>query len=133
MQEYRIEERDRRIQITIRIAEEYRERLDEEAKEDGLSFAGYMKSDEKGGEKQQTYRIQNFPENLKKYRQKRGKKQTEMAVMLGMNYQNYSKMERGCYKPSLGKLLEICDTLWVTPNDLLRPVEGAVDIWKIRG
>ena len=28
-------------------------------------------------------------------------------------------MERGVYQPSLGKLLEICGILGLTPNDLL--------------
>jgi transcriptional regulator with XRE-family HTH domain len=36
-----------------------------------------------------------------------------------MNYQNYSKMERGVYTPSLDKLLDICERLHITPNELL--------------
>lgn len=32
-----------------------------------------------------------------------------MAAFLEMNYQNYSKMERGCYKPSLQKFVELCE------------------------
>lgn len=47
------------------------------------------------------------------------KKQTEMADLLHINYQNYSKMERDVYHPSLEKLIEICDILYITPNDLL--------------
>lgn len=63
--------------------------------------------------------IGNIAKNLKNYRISHNKKQTEMADILKMNYQNYSKMERGVYQPSLEKLLEICDTLHLTPNDLL--------------
>ena len=50
----------------------------------------------------------HIAQNLKEYR------------ILKMNYQNYSKMERGVYQPSLDKLLEICDILMLTPNDLLQ-------------
>ena len=50
------------------------------------------------------YSVKNIPANLKKYRLEHHKKQVEMAAFLEMNYQNYSKMERGCYKPSLQSL-----------------------------
>jgi len=46
-----------------------------------------------------------------------------MAAFLGMNYQNYSKMERGYYKPSLQKFVEVCEKLHITPDNLL----GSVD------
>lgn len=63
--------------------------------------------------------IKNVAKNIKEYREKQGLKQTEFAELLSMNYQNYSKMERGVYTPSLDKVLEICETLQITPNDLL--------------
>ena len=63
--------------------------------------------------------LSNIGKNIKEYRLKEGLKQTELAEELGMNYQNYSKMERGVYTPSLEKLMEICKTLGMTPNDLL--------------
>lgn len=63
--------------------------------------------------------VSNIASNIKAYRLREGLKQTEFAEMLGMNYQNYSKMERGVYTPSLDKVLEICRTLQITPNDLL--------------
>lgn len=66
------------------------------------------------------YSVKNIPINLKKYRLENHKKQIEMAVSLEMNYQNYSKMERGCYKPSLQKFVEVCEKLHVAPNDLLK-------------
>lgn len=73
--------------------------------------------------------ISNIAKNLKEYRIKKNMKQTEMAELLKMNYQNYSKMERGAYQPSLEKVLEICDILYLTPNDLL--LEGRdFDDWK---
>ncbi|WP_099224588.1 helix-turn-helix domain-containing protein [Listeria costaricensis] len=61
----------------------------------------------------------NIGKNLKAYRLDLGITQKKLADKLNMNYQNYSKMERGIYTPSLEKLLEICDTLELTPNDLL--------------
>lgn len=64
-------------------------------------------------------KMDNIAKNLKQYRVEHGMKQTEMANLLDMNYQNYSKMERGVYQPSLEKLLEICSVLEITPNDLL--------------
>lgn len=64
-------------------------------------------------------KVSNIATNLKEYRTSHGYKQTEMADLLKMNYQNYSKMERGVYQPSLEKLLEICSILQMTPNDLL--------------
>lgn len=63
--------------------------------------------------------ISNIAKNIKDYRIIHGMKQTEMAQLLEMNYQNYSKMERGVYVPSLDKLIEICEILCLTPNDLL--------------
>ena len=63
------------------------------------------------------YSVKNIPANLKKYRLEHHKKQVEMAAFLEMNYQNYSKMERGCYKP---KCVEVCEKLHVAPNDLLK-------------
>ena len=63
--------------------------------------------------------VSNIAKNIKEYRISHNMKQTEMAELLEMNYQNYSKMERGVYVPSLDKLLEICDILVITSNDLL--------------
>ena len=62
----------------------------------------------------------HIAQNLKEYRISHNLKQTEMADLLKMNYQNYSKMERGCYKPSLQKFVEVCEKLHVAPNDLLK-------------
>ena len=69
------------------------------------------------------YSVKNIPANLKKYRLEHHKKQVEMAAFLEMNYQNYSKMERGYYKPSLQKFVEVCEKLHITPDNLL----GSVD------
>ena len=70
------------------------------------------------------YSVKNIPANLKKYRLEHHKKQVEMAAFLKMNYQNYSKLERGCYKPSLQKFVELCEKLRVTPDDLLGSIDG---------
>lgn len=63
--------------------------------------------------------LSNIAMNIKDYRLRHNMKQKEMAELLEMNHQNYSKLERGLYTPSLEKLLEICDILYLTPNDLL--------------
>ncbi|WP_074435666.1 MULTISPECIES: helix-turn-helix domain-containing protein [Oceanobacillus] len=68
-------------------------------------------------------KISNISKNIKKYRLKEGFNQKEFADYLRMHYQNYSKLERGVYTPSLEKLLNICDTLHITPNDLLLDVK----------
>ncbi|WP_271006502.1 helix-turn-helix domain-containing protein [Listeria seeligeri] len=63
--------------------------------------------------------VLNIGKKLKVYRLELGVTQKEFADVLNINHQNYSKMERGIYTPSLEKLLEICNSLRITPNDLL--------------
>ncbi len=75
--------------------------------------------DNRMGNVEERYSVKNISVNLKHYRVTHNKRQMEMAEMLEMNYQNYSKMERGCYQPSLRKFLEVCNRLCVTPNELL--------------
>lgn len=58
-------------------------------------------------------------DNLKRYRLEVGMKQKEFAEKIGMNYQNYSQTERGLYKPSLDKLMDISKELNLSPNHLL--------------
>lgn len=70
-------------------------------------------------ESYKTKKKSNISRNIKKYRLKRGMNQKEFADYLKMHYQNFSQMERGVYTPSLEKILEICDRLHITPNDLL--------------
>lgn len=74
--------------------------------------------------------VSNIAKNIKEYRISHNMKQTEMAELLEMNYQNYSKLERGVYIPSLDKLLDICDILVITPNDLLLAGREADDLRK---
>lgn len=74
--------------------------------------------------------VSNIAKNLREYRISHNMKQTEMAELLEMNYQNYSKLERGVYIPSLDKLLDICDILVITPNDLLLEGREADDLRK---
>lgn len=66
------------------------------------------------------HQVSNIAKNIKDYRLKEKMNQTAFAQLLDMNYQNYSKMERGVYTPSLDKLLDICSILQITPNDLLQ-------------
>ncbi|EUJ43287.1 helix-turn-helix transcriptional regulator [Listeria riparia] len=63
--------------------------------------------------------VSNIGKNLKAYRLEQGITQKEFADDLDINHQNYSKIERGIYTPSLEKILEICKILYITPNDLL--------------
>lgn len=58
-------------------------------------------------------------QNLKKRRTKYNQTQKEFAKLLKMNYQNYSKLERGLYTPSLDKILDICLILGMSPNELI--------------
>lgn len=74
--------------------------------------------------------MSNIAKNIKEYRISHKMKQTEQAELLEMNYQNYSKLERGVYIPSLDKLLDICDILVITPNDLLLAGREADDLRK---
>lgn len=64
--------------------------------------------------------------NLKDIRIEKDLTQKEFSELLDMNYQNYSQLERGLYKPGLDKLIEIADTLKVTPNDLLLSVTSKI-------
>lgn len=61
----------------------------------------------------------NISKNLKNYRKQHHMKQTDMAKELDMHYQNYSQLERNVYTPSLEKILDICNRLNLSPNDLL--------------
>lgn len=61
----------------------------------------------------------NIAKNVKEFRKREGMNQKRFAEKLEMNYQNYFQMERGLYSPSLNKLMKICQTLQITPNDLL--------------
>lgn len=63
--------------------------------------------------------VANISKNLKDYREKRNMNQREFSSLLEMDYQNYSKLERGTYNPSLSKVLDMCRILGLTPNDLL--------------
>lgn len=63
--------------------------------------------------------IPNIASNIKDYRIKHNKTQAEMADMLEIHRQTYSQLERGKYTPSLEKLIEFCDILDITPNELL--------------
>lgn len=73
----------------------------------------------RGNERFRNQKRSNIAKNIKQYRLKEGLNQKEFADFLKMHYQNYSKMERGVYTPSLEKLLEICEVLRITPNELL--------------
>ncbi|MBS7007036.1 helix-turn-helix transcriptional regulator [Anaerostipes sp.] len=74
--------------------------------------------------------VGNIARNIKEYRLKEGMNQKEFAKSIEMNYQNYSQMERGLYSPSLNKLMEICKTLQITPNDLLLDQRSYEDLKK---
>lgn len=57
--------------------------------------------------------------NIKRLRTEQGITQKDLAEELDMNIQSVSQLERGIYKPSIEKLVEISEILNVTPNDIL--------------
>ncbi len=63
--------------------------------------------------------VKNIAHNIKQIRLKTGMSSKDFAMELEINYQNYSKMERGVYTPSLDKLVDICNKLDISANDLL--------------
>ena len=63
--------------------------------------------------------LENISENILKQREMRKMSRKDFAEYIEMDYQNYRKMENGKYTPGLSKLIYICNTLNITPNDLL--------------
>ena len=61
----------------------------------------------------------NFNENLKASREKRGMTQKEVADIIGVAKSTYSLYESGNREPSVQTIKKIADTLNVSADDLL--------------
>ncbi|MBC1289142.1 helix-turn-helix transcriptional regulator [Listeria welshimeri] len=57
--------------------------------------------------------------NIKRIRQAQGITQEELANRIGAIKQTVSKIERGVYSPTFKVLMDICNALNTTPNELL--------------
>ncbi len=57
-------------------------------------------------------------ENLKEARKFKGLTQKELADMLYMTQQQYSRFENGIFELNYDQILKICDILDISPNDL---------------
>lgn len=64
-------------------------------------------------------RLKNLGLNIKKYREKKGLTQINVAVKLGLSYEYISRVERGQKYMSLRKLFEMADLLGVKFSDLM--------------
>lgn len=56
--------------------------------------------------------------NIKVLRKQKGLTQTEIAKMLNMTQQQYSRFETGIFELNYTQILEICHILEITPNDI---------------
>lgn len=57
-------------------------------------------------------------ENLKEARKFNGLTQKELADMLYMTQQQYSRFENGIFELNYDQILKICDILDISPNEL---------------
>ncbi len=57
-------------------------------------------------------------ENLKEARKFKGLTQREIAAMLFMTQQQYSRFENGVFELNYEQILKICGILEITPNEL---------------
>ncbi|MBQ3498960.1 MAG: helix-turn-helix transcriptional regulator [Clostridia bacterium] len=57
--------------------------------------------------------------NLYKIRKSKGLTQAEVAERAELSDRTYADIERGCVSMRLDTLLKICESLKITPNDIL--------------
>lgn len=57
--------------------------------------------------------------NIKRIRKSQGMTQKNLADELGIIEQTVSKIERGVFTPSADTIMQVCDVLNVTPNELM--------------
>lgn len=69
--------------------------------------------------------MSDFSTNLKALRKKASLSQDSLAERLNVSRQTVSSWERGKSYPDLDLLVQLCDALRVTPNELLYPPEKA--------
>jgi transcriptional regulator with XRE-family HTH domain len=68
---------------------------------------------------------------IREFRTEQGKKQNEVAKLIGLSQGQYSKIERGIHSLSFDKLIVICDYLGVTPNELLAYQPKPIEVDKL--
>ena len=56
--------------------------------------------------------------NLKNARRAKGYTQKELAAMMYMTQQQYSRFENGMFELNYGQIVRLCELLDVTPNEL---------------
>ena len=56
--------------------------------------------------------------NLKNARRAKGYTQKELAAMMYMTQQQYSRFENGVFELNYGQIVRLCELLDVTPNEL---------------
>lgn len=56
---------------------------------------------------------------MRDYRDKSGLTQEQFAELIGLSYKHYGQIERGSNGMSLKSMVAICDTLGLTPDELL--------------
>jgi transcriptional regulator with XRE-family HTH domain len=57
--------------------------------------------------------------NLKKWRERRGLSQRELALKSGVHHVSIARMELAQLDPQLSTLLKLCTALHITPNQLI--------------
>ncbi len=62
-----------------------------------------------------------FKENLRRFRERAGLTQSEVASRAGVPFRSYQNWETGSREPRLQALPSLADALEVTVNDLLKP------------
>ncbi|MBQ2714379.1 MAG: helix-turn-helix transcriptional regulator [Clostridia bacterium] len=56
--------------------------------------------------------------NLKEARRFRGLTQKEVAHLMNMTQQQYSRFENGVFELNYGQIVELCKLYDITPNDI---------------
>jgi len=56
--------------------------------------------------------------NLKEARKFKGLTQSEVAKLMNMTQQQYSRFENGVFELNYGQILTLCDLYDITPNEL---------------
>lgn len=57
-------------------------------------------------------------ENIKRARKELGLTQKEVASLLRMTQQQYSRFENGVFELNYQQIIEICNILKITPNEI---------------
>ena len=69
--------------------------------------------------------------SLYKYRKSSGLTQAEFADLAGISDRTYAAIERGSTNMRIDTLLKICDTMKITPNDILTAEDNYKDVREL--